>query len=553
MRSFIWNLNIIGLLAVCLFGCNRHSSNPLLHQVASLLEVRPDSALTVLKNLSALEEMPEVDRAYYALLLAESTDKNELPLLPCDSFLDFALDYYEDNDKEMAVALLYKGRLLAQMNDKKAAIENNLKALEVLQDYPEDAKSRRLIYSSLGLWYGDCGLYDKALEMQNQALHYSCSAKDTAIAYHNIGCVYTMRGLQDSSSTYQRKAVEYAVRSKDMNMMVASWHSLSLDYEQLDKIDSAVVYARKVLQYVSDEHKTFSGYFYNMGDLYIDLEQYDSARYYLEKSLLLSKSQTISYWSLAVMEAELGNFQSAYHYLDTFVMVQDSLDASEVLSEVQHLVYKHQTELEVKDEQIKSRRIIGWIVCMAIVVCFVLILIYQHRIDRKNSQQALYEQSLQHANEKLSIMQQRIKENESSLVLLQDRENQNLDEIAKKEQLIAQLRQEKLTLRTWLFQQTSIYKKVDSLYEQQEVDKKARKVMTNSDREKLKKTVFEIYADYISPLQIQYSQLTEDDLFCLCLQEVGIPPLVIALCLGHTDTVAFNKRKSRLKVKMSEL
>lgn len=552
MRSFIVNLNVIGLLAVCLFACHHHSSNLLLYQVDSLLNVKPDSALAVLRNLSALDEMTEADRAYYALLLAEATDKNELPLLPCDSLLDFALDYYGDDDKEMAVALLYKGRLLAQMNDKKAAIENNLKALEVLQDYPEDTKSRRLIYSSLGLWYGDCGLYDKALEMQNQALHYSCSAKDTAIAYHNIGYVYTMRDLQDSSIAYQRKAVEYAVRSKDTNMMVASWHSLSLFYGRFDKTDSAVVYARKVLQYVSDEHKMANAY-YNMGDLYIDLEQYDSARYYLEKSLLLSSSWSMPYWSLAVMESELGNFQSAYHYLDTFVMVQDSLDVSEKLSEVQHLVYKHQTELEVKDAQIKSRRIIAWIVFMAIIVCFVLILIYQHRIDRKNNQQALYEQLLQHANEKLTIMQQRIKENESSLVLLQDKENQNLDEIAKKEQLIAQLKQEKLVLRTWLFQQTSIYKKVDSLYEQQEVDKKARKVMTNSDCEKLKKTVFEIYADYISPLQIQYSQLTEDDLLCLCLLEAGIPPLVIALCLGHTDTVAFNKRKSRLKVKMSEL
>ena len=552
MRSFIVNLNVIGLLAVCLFACHHHSSNLLLYQVDSLLNVKPDSALAVLRNLSALDEMTEADRAYYALLLAEATDKNELPLLPCDSLLDFALDYYGDDDKEMAVALLYKGRLLAQMNDKKAAIENNLKALEVLQDYPEDTKSRRLIYSSLGLWYGDCGLYDTALEMQNQALHYSCSAKDTAIAYHNIGYVYTMRDLQDSSIAYQRKAVEYAVRSKDTNMMVASWHSLSLFYGRFDKTDSAVVYARKVLQYVSDEHKMANAY-YNMGDLYIDLEQYDSARYYLEKSLLLSSSWSMPYWSLAVMESELGNFQSAYHYLDTFVMVQDSLDVSEKLSEVQHLVYKHQTELEVKDAQIKSRRIIAWIVFMAIIVCFVLILIYQHRIDRKNNQQALYEQSLQHANEKLTIMQQRIKENESSLVLLQDKENQNLDEIAKKEQLIARLRQEKLELRTWLFQQTSIYKKVDSLYEQQEVDKKARKVMTNSDCEKLKKTVFEIYADYISPLQIQYSQLTEDDLLCLCLLEAGIPPLVIALCLGHTDTVAFNKRKSRLKVKMSEL
>ena len=34
--------------------------------------------------------------------------------------------------------------------------------------------------------------------------------------------------------------------------------------------------------------------------------------------------------------------RQAYHYLDTFVMVQDSLDASERVSEVQHIVYKNQ-------------------------------------------------------------------------------------------------------------------------------------------------------------------------------------------------------------------
>ena len=82
---------------------------------------------------------------------------------------------------------MYKGRLLAQMNDEMSAIEHNLKALEVLQNYPQDLKCRRLIYSMLGVWYGDCELYDKALEIQNQALLYSFSAKDTAIAYHNIG------------------------------------------------------------------------------------------------------------------------------------------------------------------------------------------------------------------------------------------------------------------------------------------------------------------------------------------------------------------------------
>lgn len=551
MRSFIIYLNFVSLLAVCLFACNHHSSNPMLQQVDSLLEMKPDSALTILKNISVLEDLPEVDKAYYALLLAEATDKNKLPLLPCDSLLNFALDYYGDDDREKAVALMYKGRLLAEMDDEKAAIEMNLKALEILQDYPVDTKYRRLIYSALGLWYGNCGLNDKALEVLHQSLHYSFDAKDTAIAYINIGYIYGMRNMQDSAITYQRKAVKYAMRSKDRSMILTSWHNLSICYRHFENVDSAVVYAHKVLQHLSYGNGKADAY-YNMGDLYVDLEQYDSARHYLEKSLFLSPSRSIPYWSLAVMEAELGNFKSAYHYLDTFVMVQDSLDNSELLTEVQHLVYKHQTELRVKDEQIKSKRIIRWIVFVSVIICFVVALIYQRWINKKNNQQALYRQALQYADEKQNVMQQRIEENESALALLQDRENQNLDEIAQKEQLITQLKKEKLALRTWLFQQTSIYKKVMSLSDQQQVNKKIRKVMAAAELDKLKKTTFEIYADYISPLQAQYSQLTEDDLLVLCLQEAGISPLAISLCFGHTDTAALNQRKSRLKKKMSE-
>lgn len=551
MRSFIIYLNFVSLLAVCLFACNHHSSNPMLQQVDSLLEMKPDSALTILKNISVLEDLPEVDKAYYALLLAEATDKNKLPLLPCDSLLNFALDYYGDDDREKAVALMYKGRLLAEMDDEKAAIEMNLKALEILQDYPVDTKYRRLIYSALGLWYGNCGLNDKALEVLHQSLHYSFDAKDTAIAYINIGYIYGMRNMQDSAITYQRKAVKYAMRSKDRSMILTSWHNLSICYRHFENVDSAVVYAYKVLQHLSYGNGKADAY-YNMGDLYVDLEQYDSARHYLEKSLFLSPSRSIPYWSFAVMEAELGNFKSAYHYLDTFVMVQDSLDNSELLTEVQHLVYKHQTELRVKDEQIKSKRIIRWIVFVSVIICFVVALIYQRWINKKNNQQALYRQALQYADEKQNVMQQRIEENESALALLQDRENQNLDEIAQKEQLITQLKKEKLALRTWLFQQTSIYKKVMSLSDQQQVNKKIRKVMAAAELDKLKKTTFEIYADYISPLQAQYSQLTEDDLLVLCLQEAGISPLAISLCFGHTDTVALNQRKSRLKKKMSE-
>lgn len=64
-----------------------------LQQAGELLEEYPDSALRLLQTISEPEEMPARQRALYALLMAAATDKCELPLLPCDSLLHFALGY----------------------------------------------------------------------------------------------------------------------------------------------------------------------------------------------------------------------------------------------------------------------------------------------------------------------------------------------------------------------------------------------------------------------------------------------------------------------------
>lgn len=151
-KSFLFILCCLLLFAGMLFSCsNRTSSNAQLQRIDSLLEKNPEKALSLLKKIPAPQKFTKADKAYYAILLAAATDKNELSLLPCDSLLNAAIDYYGDNDLGKAIALLYKGRLQAEMNDEKAAIATSLKALDVLQNFPEDTKYRRLLYSSLGL------------------------------------------------------------------------------------------------------------------------------------------------------------------------------------------------------------------------------------------------------------------------------------------------------------------------------------------------------------------------------------------------------------------
>lgn len=553
MRSFICNLNIICLLAVCFFACNRHSSNPFLQQVDSLLEEKPDSAFILLQSISSLEEMPEVDRAYYALLLAAATDKKELPLLPCDSLLEFALDYYGDDDKEMAIALLYKGRLLAQMNDKEAAIEKNLEALDILQDYPEDTKYRRLVYGALGVWYGDCGLYDKALEVLEQSLLYSFTAKDSSISYNGMGFVYGMQEKQDSSTNYQRKALDYAYLSGDSSLIITSLHNISVQYDVLENTDSAISYARKVVSMISSENERGKSiYYYNLGDLYLNVKERDSAKYYLNYALSLPSAPISLYYSLAYLEEQLGNYEKAHHFMKKYALKLDSVLDAESVTQVQHLVYKHQTEMSVKNEQMQSRRMIWIIVSLFIVSAFIIIIIYQNRINRKKKEHSLLRQSLKHADEKMQTMREQIEENESVITLLHSQQDKNVAEIERREQVIAKLKKEISHSHTFLFKQTPIYEKVEALSTQEEIkEKKKRKPLSPRDTEILKETVFEIYSDYVSSLKAKHPLLSENDVFLLCLQHIGLSSLRIALCLGYSDTLTINQRKSRMKAKMS--
>ena len=76
----------------------------LLNNADSLLTANPDSALRLLEALPATTKLTRRESARYALLLAQATDKCEKPLLPCDSLLDVALDYYDDDERERAVA-----------------------------------------------------------------------------------------------------------------------------------------------------------------------------------------------------------------------------------------------------------------------------------------------------------------------------------------------------------------------------------------------------------------------------------------------------------------
>ena len=159
MRNAIQRLALLPIVALFLLpaACHRTDgrAEALLNNADSLLTANPDSALRLLEALPATTELTRRESARYALLLAQATDKCEKPLLPCDSLLDVALDYYDDDERERAVALLYKGRLEVEMEQSERAIGFLLERLEIIKKFPQEIETRKYLFSSLGNEYFD--------------------------------------------------------------------------------------------------------------------------------------------------------------------------------------------------------------------------------------------------------------------------------------------------------------------------------------------------------------------------------------------------------------
>lgn len=557
----ICSILFLGTFLFCTCSSRERTETSFL-QAESLLEEHPDSALQLLQTLPALQELSHKESARYALLLARATDKCEKSLLPCDSLLNLALNYYDNDEKERAVALLYKGRLEIEINSTKEAIAHLQEALTILKNYPKEIEIKRHTLSSLGNTYYRTSFFEEAIKAYQELYKYCITDKDKYIALNDISSYYCMTDNKDSTITTQHKALEYAIASKDSSMIAISKLNLSVYYDEFEELDSALYHAYSALQWFPSG-KVPGNLYGHLGTLLFEKgDNPDSAIYYLNKNIENTTDITgkaAALLSLYDIEKEQGNYKAASAYLEEHVEILDSMYSTEQYSELQQLINKYNIKIHIREEQIKEQHRLQLIITLFIFCCLLITLFYQYHINKRKRIQLIYQQNLKQTQYKLSSMQTIIEDNQSIISLLQE-EQRNLkqdqankiDEIQERESTIERLRQEKHELRNWLFTQSDIYKRIIALSKQKVSDKKAMKVLTNAELKKLQKIIFEIYADYISYLQKKYPKLTEEDILYLCLNEAKLQPLTIALCFGYNNTHPINQRKLRIKERMKD-
>ena len=558
--GFIFLLFLVGGVVSC-----QRSSSPYpysLRYADSLMEISPERTLAYLRKLD-VSTYSAGDRAYFSLLFTQATDKNMLSLLPCDSLIDTALDYYVKKDGvNWAKAWLYKGRIQKKMNMTEQALNSCFTALQGVEgNTGEELKLKGMLYEDMGSIYLHQSLYQKAFDAFYRS--YQCDSllndhKVLMYSLSNMGWVRVVEGKEKEALFYLDQALELALALKDSIFMSDIYQRMSLNCEN---VDSAFMYARLAGNYLTEKNDSISYYslWLTFGELYLDKQELDSAEYYLKRTLDIAdfKRKILASYSLAEVEKIRGNYERAFEYQSYYGDNIDSIFSLNKASDIERLAYKYDSEAKVAKEK-ESRRFLVQQLCYGgVLFVLVIAIIFQRIYRQRRIAQLQYEQRIAHLNEQTALSQLQIERLEAQISALKLSGMEREQEIALKQAELCRVIDEKARLRNCLFTETSIFKRIQELSSQakpgQDGVKKDPKVLLIKEQEKLKGVLFDIYDDYIRYLKDTYPKITDDDCIYCCLKLCEFDDQTIAYCFGNVSRQIVAQRRLRLKKKMAEV
>lgn len=418
-------ITFISILALLQTACNHTTeNNTLLIQADSLLKSQPDSALRILQSIPTEDLKTEADIAYHALLLTQARDKNYIAQTD-DSLIRIAVQYYDAHKQAEMQARAYYcwGSVYRDKNEQAAATEkyllaipfaekannqhllgriyNNAAFLYFLQKLYKKADSAYRQTELIGSRLGDIGLHAEALLMQGRI---KIKQKDYALAEKKL------LQAQSISNEHGQKRL----RAEIANTM-SNFYSLVKDAAK------ALQYAKQYLALQEDTvhcHKAF----YTLGESFFRVGQYDSASYYLHKSLG-TRSHGIkanAYMRLADIAQAQGNTAFSLEMERLHSAYKDSVAQSSQQAKVLEVHWRiNAMQQKASYETSVNKYVFIILSLIGICVIVVLLLLRRYLKYRKRERQQLHrEDELRHNYAK---QQELIRHKEKEILILQEK------------------------------------------------------------------------------------------------------------------------------------
>lgn len=317
--------------------------------------------------------------------------------------------------KDEAASLYNLSYIYVNLNLFDKALKINLDLLR-LRDKPKDLINS---YNAISIILSKMHRYNEALAYSAKALKGSEELKDDAsilASYINYGSAYLGLKQFDKAEDYFLKAREVAKKTNDLFSFSSVLTNLGAVYvEKNDYTKAKKIFDELLATGVVEMQDPYTNHiiFSNIGELYNKQNMLDSAKVNYLKSLQYVEpikyysGMSVSYYSLAEIEAKKKNYTAAYDYLQKAYTTRDSVFSEEKDRSISELKIGYEVdkkeeenkllmqESELKDLEIGQQYIA--IAGLAILVVLIIMggyYFYSQRRIIANQREKLLEQKL---------------------------------------------------------------------------------------------------------------------------------------------------------------
>lgn len=524
---------------VCCVSCRHFASevSPLLQEAESIIHDKPDSALTLLEEISNPYELNAEQQAIYILLKVQAKDKCEKNL-SSDTQIWQAREYFEKHKdpKRLAWAGFYSGKVFHAQGKLQEAMKAYLEVLERAKKQ-NDHYLMGLAESYIADLNEDQFLLDEAELHHRNAIKYFGYHKDLyqnqIVAFFNLGGCFLLKEQMDSASFYYDKALKLSLKHENEQERYDILLNMGMAYMESGKLAEAKNLFKEVL-IAEDTTKLKTQIYCNLATVFFYENETDSALRYADLALRhagedFSLKPPI-YGLLSDIEKKRGNYQKSLAHLVSYIEAFDFLYNDRIETELLAVQKKYDYELI---ENSRNQLIIEkqWILIISILLigALFLFLISLHNRDR----------------EALLMARQQIHDLKD---LLENTKADSLTETGTNQDANSHLR--KLVVEQLdIFKNLSLleaYLKKEERERGKAVLKKVNELIYPSGKDYDWSLFFQsvnaLHDNFLVRLKDAYPQLSDDEILVCCLSKIGFNNTEIALLMKSNANIVLKKK-----------
>lgn len=515
------------LMSVSLSSCSSSVKSPLLLSADSLMEIYPDSALSILESISSPQKLPRADRALYALLLTQARHKNYIALGD-DSLIKTAVEYYGDKKKSVraAKAHYYWGATYLEKGYTSFAVDEYLTAIRLM---PVRDEFLAMIYDNLADCYEKDDLYDIAIEAYRQAYQILEGGSQQTYPLRGIARICLLQNKKDSALLYYQKALDYALAEQDSSLIGALYHDLAMVYNEKKDYVQADKYVSKAMIMQEDDAVNVC---LSKAQIMLNLNKLDSASYFFSKNIdqLNIYGKAVCYDGMHQIAKKRGEWKIATENMDAYRVLYDSMQIMNDNEELNRLMDKHQLEEHRRLLSEHTKMLVFTLVSVFFFLMIICVFCFMWN-DRKRKKRYI-------------ALQRELTQNRVDTMLLKEEEvsETNKEDLDKKR---SKLTEQQIQLCISVLKTTNCYDQLEAL---EKATPKQLLVM-RSLRKEIRSEISSAFVDVMMNLKERYPALTGDDIFYCVLSLLCCSKTVMMELMDATSD-ALKTRKNRIKNKM---